>query len=94
MARPCCLAPGGGKSILDLCASPGRKTNQISAMMENRRLVTAIEPSLARISALRSNCDRLGAMRLFCGRSILHFMPTVLKKHQREIKKDEEAPDH
>ena len=64
MVPPLVLGPVPGESILDLCASPGSKTTQISAMMENRGLVIANEPSLARVAALRSNCERLGAMNV------------------------------
>lgn len=64
MVPPLVLDPRPGESILDLCASPGSKTTQISAMMENRGLVIANEPSLARVAALRSNCERLGAMNV------------------------------
>src|SRR5512137_3219579 len=64
MVPPLVLDPQPGENILDLCASPGSKTTQISAMMENRGLVIANEPSLARVAALRSNCERLGAMNV------------------------------
>jgi NOL1/NOP2/sun family putative RNA methylase len=64
MVPPLVLDPQPGESILDLCASPGSKTTQISQMMENRGLVIANEPSLARIAPLRSNCERLGAMNV------------------------------
>jgi len=64
MVPPLVLGPLPGESILDLCASPGSKTTQISAMMDNRGLVIANEPSLARVAALRSNCERLGAMNV------------------------------
>ena len=64
MVPPLLLDPQPGERILDLCASPGSKTTQISAMMENRGLVIANEPSLARVAALRSNCERLGAMNV------------------------------
>lgn len=64
MVPPLVLDPRPGESVLDMCASPGSKTTQISAMMENTGLVIANEPSLARIAALRSNCERLGAMNV------------------------------
>jgi NOL1/NOP2/sun family putative RNA methylase len=64
MVPPLVLDPQPGERILDLCASPGSKTTQISAVMENRGLVIANEPSLARVAALRSNCERLGAMNV------------------------------
>ncbi len=64
MAPPLVLDPQPGEVVLDLCASPGSKTTQISQMMENRGLVVANEPSLARVAALRSNCERLGALNV------------------------------
>lgn len=64
MAPPLVLDARPGETVLDMCASPGSKTTQISQMMENRGLVVANEPSLARIAALRSNCERLGALNV------------------------------
>jgi NOL1/NOP2/sun family putative RNA methylase len=64
MVPPLVLDPKPGESVLDLCASPGSKTTQISQMMENKGLVIANEPSLARVAPLRSNCERLGAINV------------------------------
>lgn len=64
MVPPLVLDPQPGELILDLCASPGSKTTQISQMMDNRGLVVANEPSLARVAPLRSNCERLGALNV------------------------------
>jgi len=64
MVPPLVLDPQPGEQILDLCASPGSKTTQISQMMENRGLVVANEPSLSRIAPLRSNCERLGVLNV------------------------------
>ena len=64
MVPPLVLDPQPGEQVLDLCASPGSKTCQISQMMENRGLVIANEPSLARVAPLRSNCERLGVMNV------------------------------
>ena len=64
MVPPLVLGPEPGERILDLCASPGSKTTEISQMMENRGLVIANEPSLARVAPLRSNCERLGAINV------------------------------
>lgn len=64
MVPPLILGPLPGERVLDLCASPGGKTTQISQMMKNQGLVVANEPSLSRISALRSNCERLGALNV------------------------------
>ncbi|VVB70949.1 tRNA (cytosine(49)-C(5))-methyltransferase [uncultured archaeon] len=64
MVPPLILDPQPGERILDLCASPGSKTSQISQMMQNKGLVIANEPSLARVAPLRSNCERLGVMNV------------------------------
>jgi NOL1/NOP2/sun family putative RNA methylase len=64
MVPPLVLDPHPGECILDLCASPGSKTTQISQMMENQGLVIANEPSLARVAPLRSNCERLGVLNV------------------------------
>ena len=64
MVPPLILDPQPGEQILDLCASPGSKTTQISQMMENQGLVVANEPSLSRIAPLRSNCERLGVINV------------------------------
>jgi NOL1/NOP2/sun family putative RNA methylase len=64
MVPPLVLDPKPGEEVLDLCAAPGGKTTQISQAMENRGVVFANEPSLARIAPLRSNCERLGAVNV------------------------------
>lgn len=64
MVPPIVLDPQPGDRVLDLCAAPGSKTTQISQAMDNRGLVIANEPSLARITSLRSNCERLGAVNV------------------------------
>lgn len=62
MVPPLVLDPMPGEQVLDMCASPGSKTTQISQMMKNQGRVIANEPSLSRIAPLRSNCERLGVM--------------------------------
>lgn len=64
MVPPIVLDPRPGDRVLDLCAAPGSKTTQISVATENRGLVIANEPSLARMTSLRSNCERLGAVNV------------------------------
>ena len=64
MVPPIVLDPHPGEQILDLCASPGSKTTQISQMMMNLGLVIANEPSLGRVAPLRSNCERLGVLNV------------------------------
>lgn len=54
------LNPKPGENLLDLCSSPGSKTTQAAAMMENSGLIIANEVSLGRIRVLNSNLERCG----------------------------------
>ena len=55
------LDPEPGDRVWDACAAPGSKTTQLAALMDDRGLVVATDNNLGRISALRSNTERLGA---------------------------------
>ncbi len=46
--------------ILDLCASPGSKTTQIAALMQNSGLLIANDNDLRRIIVLNANLERCG----------------------------------
>ena len=54
------LDPKPGEAVWDAAAAPGSKTTQLAALMEDRGRLVANDPSLGRLSALRSNCERLG----------------------------------
>jgi len=54
MLVPLLLDPKEGESVLDLCAAPGSKTTQMSAMMNNAGSIVAIEHVKARSYKLRS----------------------------------------
>ena len=54
------LNPKQNESVLDLCASPGSKTTQIAAKMNNAGNLIANEVSLGRIKILASNLERCG----------------------------------
>lgn len=54
------LKPEEGDFVLDLCASPGSKTTQAAAMMNNDGTIIANEISMGRISILNSNLERCG----------------------------------
>jgi NOL1/NOP2/sun family putative RNA methylase len=56
------LKPEAGDFVLDLCASPGSKTTQAAAMMENKGTIMANEINLGRIGILNSNLERCGVM--------------------------------
>lgn len=54
------LAPEPGERVWDACAAPGSKTSQLSALMGDSGVVVATDSNLGRLSALRSNTERLG----------------------------------
>lgn len=54
------LAPKPGEFILDLCASPGSKTTQIAAKMDNQGTLIANDLKFDRIAILASNLERCG----------------------------------
>ena len=54
------LEPKGGEFVLDLCASPGSKTTQLAAKMENKGTLVANDLKLDRIMILASNTERIG----------------------------------
>ena len=60
MLPPLVLAPEPGERILDLCAAPGSKTTQMSAMMENEGEIVAVEKIKIRFYKLKANLERQG----------------------------------
>jgi tRNA (cytosine49-C5)-methyltransferase len=56
------LKPEAGELFLDLCASPGSKTTQAAAMMENRGVIIANDKDFRRLNVLISNLEKCGVM--------------------------------
>lgn len=54
------LKPTEEDNFLDLCASPGSKTTQAAAKMENKGNIIANEPNLGRMVILASNLEKCG----------------------------------
>ncbi|MHB9288204.1 RsmB/NOP family class I SAM-dependent RNA methyltransferase [Halobacteriales archaeon Cl-PHB] len=54
------LDPEPGERVWDACAAPGSKTTQLGALMADSGRLVASDNNLGRISALRSNAERLG----------------------------------
>ena len=54
------LKPTEKDSFLDLCSSPGSKTTQAAAMMNNKGILIANDNSLSRIIILGSNLEKCG----------------------------------
>ena len=56
------LKPNEEDIILDLCASPGSKTTQAAATMNNKGTIIANDNNLGRIKILNSNLEKCGVM--------------------------------
>ena len=75
------LKPEAGDMILDLCASPGSKTTQAAAMMNNEGTIIANELSMGRIGILNSNLEGCGVMNTIVTRKEgVAFCERMLKK--------------
>jgi len=56
------LEPKPNERVLDLCASPGSKTTQIAACMQNTGTIIANDVKLDRLRILAANLERCGVM--------------------------------
>jgi len=56
------LDPQDGELVLDMCASPGGKTSQMAAQMQNGGHIVANDVTLERVGLLKSNLERLGVL--------------------------------
>jgi len=62
------LQPKAEDVVLDLCAAPGSKTTQASALMQNKGIILANDVSLGRISILAANLEKLGCSNVVVSR--------------------------
>jgi NOL1/NOP2/sun family putative RNA methylase len=62
MIPPLVLEPKENEVILDLCASPGAKTTQLAAMMQNTGVIIANDITHKRLKALCGNLQRCGVV--------------------------------
>jgi tRNA (cytosine49-C5)-methyltransferase len=62
MIPPVVLNPVPGDTVLDMCASPGSKTSQMAAMMQNSGCIIANELQGDRLKSLGINLQRTGAI--------------------------------
>jgi NOL1/NOP2/sun family putative RNA methylase len=56
------LQPKENELFLDLCSSPGSKTTQAAAVMENKGTIIANEINIGRIRILSANLEKAGVM--------------------------------
>lgn len=78
------LNPGKGDFVLDLCASPGSKTTQMAARMQNSGTIIANEIKLDRVKILASNLERCGVMNtIVCRNDGVGFCERLAKKDFR-----------
>jgi len=82
------LNPKPNEIVLDLCASPGSKTTQASALMKNSGLIIANEISMGRIKILSSNLERCGVANAIVTKKDGAAMCERLKKFYPELKFD------
>ncbi|WP_457602346.1 RsmB/NOP family class I SAM-dependent RNA methyltransferase [Nitratifractor sp.] len=61
MLAPLLLNPQPEESVLDLAAAPGGKTLLLASMMQNRGILSAVEPVTERYHRLRRNLENAGA---------------------------------
>jgi len=54
------LSPKPDEFVLDLCASPGSKTTQMAALMQNKGTIIANDLKLDRIRIISANLERCG----------------------------------
>ena len=79
MIPPLVLEPKPDDLVLDMAASPGSKTSQLSALMNNSGVIVALEKNKSRVDALKFNLQRLGCRNVVVlNVDALDFKPCVL----------------
>ena len=81
------LNPKPNEIVLDLCAAPGSKTTQMSAMMQNEGTIIANDPSMGRIKILASNLERCGSANTIITRKKGEILCKKLKEQNFLIDK-------
>lgn len=76
------LDPRPGEFVLDVCASPGSKTTQMAARMENKGTLMANDIKIDRIAILSANLERCGVTNCVVTRLDGVGLCTRLRKHR------------
>ena len=87
------LQPNENDILLDLCASPGSKTTQAGAMMENKGTIIANDLNIGRISILSANLERCAVTNTIITRHDGLELCAKLKKSKTRIKFDKVLVD-
>lgn len=66
------LQPKG--NVLDMCASPGSKTTQMAAIMENKGMIVANDINITRLKPLSINLERCGVVNTIINKSRGQFL--------------------
>ncbi len=74
------LQPKENDLLLDLCASPGSKTTQAAALMNNKGTIIANDVNIGRIAILAANTERVGATNIIITRHDAVQLCQKLKK--------------
>lgn len=82
------LSPQENDILLDLCASPGSKTTQAAAMMENKGTIIANDLNIGRISILSANLERTSVTNTILTRHDGLELCAKLKRSKTRIKFD------
>ncbi len=82
MIPPIVLNPKPNELILDMAASPGSKTSQIAALMNNKGLIFANDVRIDRVKILKINLQRMGVSSVI-----------ITRKDGRNYKKNPEMFD-
>ncbi len=61
---PLFVNPSPNEQILDMTAAPGGKTTELSALADNKVMITAIEKNKIRAERLKYNIEKLGAKKV------------------------------
>ena len=80
MIPPLVLNPKPNDIILDTCASPGSKTTQMAAMIENQGLIIANDSKIDRLKPLTLNLQRCGVTNTIITRMEGHWFKNRFDK--------------